>query len=206
MREAEWWSKEDVSRETIERFSIYEGLLRRWNPVINLVSRNSLEQLGTRHMADSVQIFHMAPEDCDLWCDLGSGGGFPGLVAAIMALDRGWHTVVQLIESDSRKVAFLREVVRQLQLNVHVTQARIEDINPLGANILSARALAPLSKLCEYSLKHLRSDGVAIFPKGANYRAEIADARKTWGFDVEIKPSQTDASAAILVLRNVRHA
>lgn len=196
----------NVSRETSERFLLLEQLIKKWSPVINLVSKATLNQIPERHIRDSMQIFALAPPGCELWCDFGSGGGFPGLVVAIMAEEYGSGMTTQLIESDGRKVAFLREAARQLKLNVIVTQTRIDSLEPLEANVVSARALAPLVTLCEFAQKHLRKDGTAIFLKGANHIDEIASARERWNFELDVQKSQTDPSAAILVLRNIKHA
>jgi 16S rRNA (guanine527-N7)-methyltransferase len=196
----------DVSRETIERLEAYAALVRKWNPAINLVSKDSLAHLMSRHIADSVQVLQFAPASCARWVDLGSGGGFPGLVAAIMLQDKQPGARVTLVEADLRKATFLREVCRGLSLTATVLADRIEAIAPLGADVLSARALAPLTKLCDFAGLHMRPDGMAIFPKGARHQGEIDEARANWHFDMVQHPSATEPGAAILCLRNIRHA
>lgn len=196
----------DVSRETIEALRAFEALVQRWNPAINLVSRNSLSDLWDRHIADSAQVFALCPSNALSWADLGSGGGFPGLVVAILAKQLQPKLHVTLVESDMRKATFLRQAAVALALHVTVRSERIESLKPLGADVLSARALAPLSDLLGFAKLHLRSDGIAIFPKGARYMDEISHARKAWDFDVDTRPSLSEGEAALLVIRNIhRH-
>lgn len=196
----------DVSRETFEALRAFEALVQRWNPAINLVSKNSLPGLWGRHIADSAQLFALCPPEATSWVDLGSGGGFPGLVVAILAKQLRPKLLVTLVESDMRKATFLRQAAVTLAVHVSVRSERIESLAPLNADVLSARALAPLSDLLAFAKLHLRSDGIAIFPKGARYQDEIPDARKAWDFDVDTRPSLSEAEAALLVIRNIhRH-
>lgn len=192
-----------VSRETVAALRTFEGLVRKWSGTINLVSKPSLEDLWDRHIADSAQLFGFCPEKAENWADLGSGGGFPGIVIAVLAqeLRPGLH--VKLVESDQRKAAFLREVARVLGLSLSVIDERIETLSPLEADVVSARALAPLTDLLAFAATHLRSDGIAVFPKGARHNAELADARRVWMFDCQLHPSLSDSEAAILVIRNI---
>ena len=193
-----------VSRETMESLLLFEGLVRKWNPAINLVSADSLSQLRTRHIVDSIQIYKHASSRDGLWCDLGSGGGFPGLVVAILAREDSGKFKVKLVESDGRKAAFLMEAARLIGLDVEVVRARIEDLPPLSASVLSARALAPLPKLCAFAFRHLDPRGVALFCKGARHEDEILIARKQWQVALEIHPSETGGLGVVLEMRNVR--
>lgn len=196
----------DVSRETFEALRAFEALVQRWNPAINLVSKNSLPDLWDRHIADSAQVFALCPADATSWADLGSGGGFPGLVVAILAKELQPKLHVTLVESDLRKATFLRQAAAALALHVTVRSERIESLEPLSADVLSARALAPLSDLLGFAKVHLRADGIAIYPKGARYQDEILHARKAWDFDVDTRPSLSEGDAALLVIRNIhRH-
>lgn len=197
----------DVSRETLEALQAYEALVRRWTPAINLVSKTSVDDLWTRHLADSAQVFAaVSAVAARNWVDLGSGGGFPGLVVAILAKEFRPDLRVTLVESDLRKATFLRQAAQALSLQVAVHSARIESLAPQDADILSARALAPLRDLLAFAERHLRKDGTAVFPKGARFGGEIEEARKSWAFDVDTKPSLSDSEAAILVIRNIhRH-
>lgn len=198
--------RDDVSRETLERMNVYAGLLRRWNSKINLVSKNSLQDLWDRHIMDSVQLYDLRPEHSRRWVDLGSGGGFPGAVIAILAKEDAPELSVTLVESDQRKAAFLRTVSRETGAHFDVLAARIEDLDPLHADILSARALAPLATLLGYGKRHLAEGGVAIFPKGANASQEVDVALETWRFDCQTYQSQTDKDAVVLKIGEIERA
>lgn len=196
----------DVSRETLAALQQYEELVRRWTPAINLVSKATLLDLWDRHIVDSAQIFALLPLSATSWADLGSGGGFPGVVIAILAKQLKPDLRVTLVESDLRKATFLRQAAQTLALPVTVRSSRIEVLDPLNAEVISARALAPLADLLAYADRHLAAGGVAVFPKGARYAEELAEAQKTWAFDVDAQQSLSDADAAILVIRNIhRH-
>ena len=198
-------SFKNVSRETSEKLLQFERLVLKWNPTINLISKATVEQIRSRHIMDSVQVYHLVDVHAGLWCDIGSGGGFPGLVCAILAKGTGGVQSFRLVESDARKAVFLSEAARTLGLDVKVLNQRIEDLPAQKAAILTARALAPLHKLCDYAQKHLKEDGIAIFPKGASHDVEVQEAQKSWRFDLETHQSVTDPGAAILVLRNICH-
>lgn len=195
-------SQLDVSRETEERLNAYVELLKKWNDKINLVSRNTVADLWKRHIEDSAQLLLHTDPRIDHWLDLGSGGGLPGLVVAIIGTDLGRVGRVTMVESDGRKCAFLSEVVRALSLPVTVLNDRIESLKPQYADVVSARALADLTRLLELTRSHLSESSLLIFPKGANHRAEIERARLAWEFDLEVFPSQTDPGAAILKIRH----
>lgn len=196
----------DVSRETLAALQQYEELVRRWTPAINLDSKATLPDLWDRHIVDSAQIFALCPFSATSWADLGSGGGFPGVVIAILAKQLKPDLRVTLVESDLRKATFLRQAAQTLALPVTVRSSRIEVLDPLNAEVISARALAPLADLLAYADRHLAAGGVAVFPKGARYAEELAEAQKTWAFDVDAQQSLSDADAAILVIRNIhRH-
>ncbi len=187
----------DVSRETMQRLEVFHDLLIKWNARINLVSRSSLNDFWVRHVADSVQVFRLAPSG-KTWADLGSGGGFPGLVVAILAKSERPDLKVTLIESDQRKSAFLRAVIRETGVSCTVIAERIEKAKRQDANIVSARALADLTELLAYSERHLATGGTALFPKGVTWQKELELARTQWSFDVEVIESQTMPGAAIL--------
>lgn len=195
----------DVSRETSEKLSAFCALVARWTPAINLVAKSTAADMWNRHLLDSAQIFSLLPPDATHWADLGSGGGFPGLVVAILAEQTAPALSVTLVESDRRKSVFLTEAARTLALRVKVVTQRIEDVPPLMADVLSARALAPLPVLCGYAARHLAQGGKAIFQKGAAHAEEIAEARKSWSFDLQVHPSKTDAFAVVLEMKAIGH-
>ncbi|HWV83710.1 MAG TPA: 16S rRNA (guanine(527)-N(7))-methyltransferase RsmG [Hyphomicrobiaceae bacterium] len=196
----------DVSRETIDKLGIYVSLLSQWQKRINLVANATLPEVWHRHVADSAQLVALAPPKPRLWLDLGSGGGFPGLVVAIML--HGAGTRVILVESDRRKAAFLAEVARQTGTSVEIQTVRIEQMATQGmlapVEVVSARALAPLVRLISLSLPFFGDDTVGIFPKGRGAESEVADARAAWAFDVETIPSLTDEAARIVLVRRPR--
>ena len=193
----------NVSRETMAVLDNYAALLKKWNPAINLVSKSTIDALWQRHFHDSAQIYQFQPENPCHWADLGSGGGFPALVLAAMAKEDSLETQFTLVESDLRKCTFLRTVIRDLGLNATVITARIEETEGLGADILTARALASLDKLLEFANQHLSPSGTAIFPKGDRYQAEIAQAKANWRFDLEEIPSKTNPTGAILKIGGI---
>ena len=188
----------DVSRETMERLEIYEGLLKKWNPKINLVSKATIDDLWKRHFVDSAQIFSLAPEGFRSWVDIGSGGGFPGLVCAIMGAEKAPDAKFTLIESDARKCVFLRTVAREVGIAPTVVTDRIEHAPPAQADVMSARALADLKALLGFSERHLQKTGTALFPKGVSWEKEVQEARKSWFFDCEAITSETESGAVIL--------
>lgn len=195
----------DVSRETVDRLRHLESLLQKWNPAINLVSRSTLPHAWDRHILDSAQLFMLAPETANSWVDLGSGGGFPGLVVACLAAERRPDMAVTLIESDRRKATFLQQAARDLGLAPRIIVQRIEEAAPQAADIVSARALAALPLLLSFADRHLGAGGLCLFPKGANWREEVEAARKDWHFDLTTHPSETDPLAVILAVKALSH-
>nr|WP_238475564.1 16S rRNA (guanine(527)-N(7))-methyltransferase RsmG [Rhodophyticola sp. CCM32] len=187
----------DVSRETAGRFDAYAAALIKWQKAINLVAPASLNHLWYRHFLDSAQVFPLRIKDQGLWLDIGSGGGFPGLICAILATEKSPDLRFTFIESDLRKCSFLREVARQTGLKISVLSRRIEDAPPQGANVISARALAPLTKLCTLAQPHLAPDGVCLFQKGESHQAELDAARAEWQMGMVQFDSQTADGAVI---------
>lgn len=199
MSEAEGFKDRfDVSRETLERLSAYEALLKKWNPAINLVSKSTLDEVWSRHFLDSAQLFDLAPASARKWADFGAGGGFPGLVIAILSAEKAPGREVILVESDLRKSAFLATVSRELGLKTQILAKRIEEIPPLEADIVSARALAPLAQLLDFSQRHLAPGGIELFPKGARWQEELAQAKESWSFDCEASESLSDPNSVVL--------
>jgi 16S rRNA (guanine527-N7)-methyltransferase len=187
-----------VSRETLRRLEILTEELRRWQGVKNLVGPKTLETVWTRHIADSLQLLDFAPR-ARRWLDLGSGAGFPGLVLGIAALERPGMQV-DLVESNGRKCAFLRHVVRLTGAPVRVHAARLEAVigSFAGAEVVTARALAPLTQLLAWTEPLLTSGAIGLFPKGREVESELTEAAKSWTFEAELLPSRTDSEARIV--------
>lgn len=175
--------------------------LARWQAVKNLVSQATLSDVWTRHTADSLQIFGLAP-DARRWLDLGSGGGFPGLVIGICLAETGGH--IDLVESNSRKCAFLRHAARLTGAPVTVHPARIEDVVDGFAgrvDVVTARALAPLPQLLDWCKELLRTGTLGLFPKGQHLDAELTDSSRYWKIQASTVSSVTDDAARILMVR-----
>lgn len=195
----------NVSRETLDHLSHYVSLLQKWNQAINLVSKSTIPQIWQRHIADSLQLASYLDGSQPRWADLGSGGGLPALVVAIVAKEHCPDVHFDLVEVDQRKSVFLQQVARDLDLRVKVHTTKIEDTPPLDAHVLSARALASLPILCSYAQRHLNADGFCLFPKGAQWEVEVAEARKLWSFSLEQATSKTEPQAKLLILRAIEH-
>ena len=193
-----------ISALATERLQIFVGLLAKWNAAINLVSPASLAEVWTRHVADSAQVLDVAPIRRARWLDMGSGAGFPGIVIALITADTPNAVEMTLVESDRRKAAFLSAVSRETGVPMIIQAARIEAVAPQGADTVSARALAPLVKLCSFAERHLAPHGAALFLKGGRYDAEIAEARRTWSFALDVRRSSTDPAGAVLIMKDLR--
>lgn len=194
-----------VSRETKERLELYHSLLLKWNPRINLVSEATLNEAWTRHFEDSLQIVDLRNNDIDVWLDIGSGGGFPGIVVALVLHDLKPETRVMLLESDQRKCTFLRTVARETGIKADIINSRIEDAEPQSADVISARALGSLPKLLGFADRHGHGETTALFPKGASWRQEVAEAQKNWSFRYKAHPSKTNSEAVILEIEEIEH-
>lgn len=197
-------SARPVSRETLARLETYHELLVRWNATINLVAPASITAAWSRHFLDSTQVFDLAPDvTTGNWVDIGSGGGFPGMVAAILAAQERPDLKITLVESDQRKAAFMRTVARQTGVQLSILTDRAETLPPMNADILSARAVAPLEDLLAFAALHLRPGGCAVFPKGARHSQEIAQALEKWRFTYEKHQSITDPDAVVLMIKEI---
>lgn len=194
----------DVSRETSDRLAHYLELLTKWNKRINLVAPETISNAASRHFTDSAQIFDLVQNRPASWADLGSGGGFPGLVLAIISYGAGWSCDFTLVESDQRKAAFLRTVSRETEVPVRILAERIEKVAPLTSTVVSARALAPLARLLPLVKQHISSDGTAFLQKGRNYQQELKEVRDNFTFSLEVHPSRTDSEAVILEIGDIQ--
>ena len=193
----------NVSRETFERLESFVDLLEKWTAKINLVSRASVSAIWSRHIHDSVQVYRQGPETFDHWLDLGSGGGLPGLVVAILAAESPAQKMVTLVESDGRKAAFLRTALRETAVPGRVLCDRIEALPPQGADVVSARALADLNTLLGFAFRHLTAGGIALFSKGVTWEKEVETARLEWRFSLEVLKSETEEGSVILRIGDI---
>ncbi len=191
----------NVSRETCDRLAVYLALLSRWQKRINLVGGRSLEDGWRRHFLDSAQLWPHLPRGATSLVDLGSGAGFPGLVLGIMGVAE-----VHLIESDSRKCAFLREAARETGTAVTIHTARIEDLTPWPVDIVTARALAPLDRLLPMAYPFLDLGAEGLFLKGKGVFEELTAAEKSWMMTIATFSSQSDPDGVILHVKNVHPA
>ncbi len=204
MNEEQSFEKQfNVSRETTIRIAAYRTLLVKWNKAINIVSPKTLPECWERHFVDSAQISKFIPNDVSTYADLGCGGGFPGLVIAMMRPELDVH----LVESDERKCQFMRNVSRETSLNnVTIRTQRIESaINDITPDFITARALAALEALFDYIYPWIEKNPniQMAFMKGQKASEEIAAAQERYNFDVQLHTSITDDNASILTIQNL---
>jgi len=194
-----------VSRETKKRLELFVDLLLVWQKKTNLVAPSTLNELWTRHIADSLQLVPLAPE-ARVWVDFGSGGGFPGLpIACALAGQSG--VMVHLIESNAKKAAFLREAVRATGAPAVIHQERVENFGESFAetvHVVTARALAPLKILCDQAFPLISRGAIGLFPKGQDVEAELTDAAKYWRLEAARVPSKTGPGGSIVIVRGLR--
>lgn len=196
----------DVSRETINALEKFAELLEKWNRSINLVSKTTIPDIWNRHIVDSAQLLALELPEKPEWLDIGSGGGLPGIVVAVILRETHPNAFVTLVESDQRKAAFLRTAASTLDLTLAIKAERVETLVPASADILSARALMSLDGLLALGQRHLKPDGRLFLLKGRSYQEEISAAQKHWKFDVVARPSITDNEAKVLEIRNIERA
>ena len=193
-----------VSRETFDRLVAFEQLFLKWNRSINLAAPSTLDDVWGRHILDSAQLARIAPQ-AKRWADLGSGGGFPGLVLAFLLVEREGASI-DLVESNRKKASFLQAVIGQFGLPARVVARRIDDSYALvsAPEIVTARALAALPALLDLSAPWLTKGSRALFHKGRDYRAEVEESTHRWAFDLVEHPSMTDAHGVILEVTDLR--
>ena len=197
-------SIDGVSRESLDRLSAYVDLLLQWQAKVNLIGPRTVDQIWHRHIADSLQLLTLLPDRCTRILDLGSGAGLPGIPLAL-ALGPERHVTVHLVESNAKKAAFLRQAVRVTQASACIHNVRIESLDSAalrnGVDVVTSRALAPLSKLLDYSRKPLENSAVALFLKGQDVERELTDAAKYWKVSAERIASLTEPKACILKIK-----
>jgi 16S rRNA (guanine527-N7)-methyltransferase len=200
-------SQLNVSRETQADFEAFVAQLKLWQKSKNLVSASTLNDIWSRHIADSLQLLtHKTPKSDQIWLDMGAGAGLPGLILAIYAKQlklENWQMIV--VEANYKKCAFMREAIRQLQLPAKVLNARLEnlDTQQIKVDVITARALASLPQLMQLARPLLKADGQMLLQKGKTFDQELKDARESWDFTVETHKSVTEDDAAILILSGI---
>jgi 16S rRNA (guanine527-N7)-methyltransferase len=192
-------AKTSVSRETLARLTAYADVLSDWNSRHNLVARSTMPQMWNRHFLDSAQLVPVIPATARNLADLGSGAGFPGLVLAAIRPD----LAVSLFEATTKKCEFLATAAKRMGLTVTIENGRIEEMRPQVFDVVTARALAPLPKLLGYAHKFLGPNGICLFLKGQNVGPELTEAHKYWNMQTSQVMSQTDPSAAIVMVREL---
>ena len=203
MKKNEFVKSLNVSRETLNGFYEYETLLSKWNEKINLVSKNTLVDIWERHFLDSGQIIKHVEASGKKWVDVGSGAGFPGLVVALLLRDRKIDCNLVLVEKNPKKFFFLNEVIRKLNLSVEVVNDNINTLEPLNADILTARAFSELNNLIEIAFRHRKKEGICLFLKGENYRIELDKTLNYWFFDYDIVDSLSSSSGKIMRVKQI---
>lgn len=198
-----------VSRETYNDLKQFEAMFRQWNGRINLAAPSTLSDLWRRHILDSAQVLPLKPE-ARLWLDVGSGGGFPGLVLAFLLRERRGGQI-HLVESSRKKAGFLQAVVGRFGLPASIHAVRIEEAADLkelraGVEVLTARALAPLPLLLDLCAPWLVGSTAGLFHKGRDYRAELQESVNRWRFDLIEHQSRTDPAGVILEIGALRRA
>ena len=190
----------EVDTDLAERLQVFEQLLLKWQPKMNLIAPSTLRSIRTRHIEDSLQVGDVLPNALR-WIDLGSGAGFPGIVTALRLRDQE-GAVVHLLESDHRKCAFLREVSRETQARVEVHRGRIEEILPTLPEVdaISARALASMITLVEMTLERLEKGSVGVFLKGQDVGSELTKMPIYSSLKLRLVASRTDPLGRIVVL------
>jgi 16S rRNA (guanine527-N7)-methyltransferase len=195
----EFAAKTGVSRETLARLKAYADVLADWNARHNLVAKSTLPDLWWRHFWDSAQLAPLIPPAARSLADLGSGAGFPGLVLAVMLP----ALAVTLHEATTKKCAFLQLAAERMAVPVTVRNARLEGLAASRFDVVTARALAPLPQLLGYAQNFVGPNSVCLFLKGQNVGVELTEAHKYWNIRASQVPSQTDPSAAIVIVREL---
>ncbi|MEM7766034.1 MAG: 16S rRNA (guanine(527)-N(7))-methyltransferase RsmG [Pseudomonadota bacterium] len=190
----------DVSRETLARLDALVDHVDSWRTRMNIIGPREFDRIWSRHIDDSLQLLPLIGGPATI-LDLGSGGGFPGLV---LAAAQPSQSQVTLVESVGKKCAFLMNAVEALDLPATVLRSRVEALTPFPATHVTARAFAPLPKLLDYAAPWLQNDAIGLFHKGKSWQEELDAASRQWAFRHETIPSRTDEAAVIMRLSEVR--
>ncbi|MDX2074166.1 MAG: 16S rRNA (guanine(527)-N(7))-methyltransferase RsmG [Alphaproteobacteria bacterium] len=187
-----------LSPDLKTRFEIYQALLLKWQKSVNLVSDSTIADSWNRHFIDSAQLAKYITRQKPVVVDIGSGGGFPGMILAMM-IDGEFH----LIEKDKKKCVFLSEVSRETKTKVIIHDDRIETSSIHNVGYITSRACANVSQLFDWTEKLVSHETKCLFLKGENYSIEIDEAKKDWQFEIQLHPSLTKSESAILELYHI---
>lgn len=188
-----------VSHETLDRLKTYHDLLCKWQKKINLISNDTVDHIWDRHILDSLQLLKYIANPDSTIIDIGTGAGFPG-----MALAMAGYSDVHLVESDGKKIAFLKEVSRVTKTKVSIHHIRIEKFNLPKTDYILSRACSELNELLSHSINFVSHETICLFHKGKKYSMEIEDAKKNFDFTVKIFPSICDLNGVILQITDLR--
>ena len=191
----------DVSRETLSRLTKFVDLLLKWQRSINLIGPGTVDDVWRRHILDCGQLVRFLPDRRALVLDIGTGAGLPGMVLGILGVPH-----IQLIESDARKCVFLREAARITETPVKIIEARAESALYEPADVVTARAVAPLIRLLELTERYIKTNTVCMFFKGKDFKYELTDIKNNWNMQLETHPSLTQRDGVILKLESVIRA
>ena len=199
-------SEFNVSRETLDRLTIYRDLLICWQKRINLIGRSTVNEIWQRHIADALALSEVVPAGTKVMIDLGSGAGIPGLAFAI-AFGRARGIEMHLVESNGKKVAFLREAIRVTGALAMVHHKRVEDVTAeiplIKPDVVLARALAPLDKLLQLAEPFFAAGAIACFHKGQDVDTELTAATKYWNINARKHMMGADSVSCILEIREI---
>ncbi|MEL6686268.1 MAG: 16S rRNA (guanine(527)-N(7))-methyltransferase RsmG [Pseudomonadota bacterium] len=196
-------SESGIHPDSLADYQIWAQQLRKWNKTINLVAPKSLPDFWSRHALDSAQIVPHIPDNTKTIADFGSGAGFPALSIAIAAKYDAPDRTVHMLESAGKKASFLKSVSRETGVKTVIHAKRIEAVDPLEANVITARAFAPLHRLLPMAARHLMPEGQLVLLKGERVDEEIQEAERDWTFEAEKLSSFSDEGGSILILRNL---
>lgn len=188
-----------VSRETAETLGLYVEHLHRWQQKINLIGPSTVHETWQRHIFDSLHLLQFISDRETPLIDIGSGAGLPGLILAIAGMKH-----VTLVESDSKKCAFLREAARLCKISVSIENCRVEKLQPKPYGVITSRALAPLGRLFEWCECFTNDETICLFPKGKNYSKEIDDAKQDWSFECIKHPPGSGSDGFVLEISQIR--
>lgn len=173
-----------LTDEKHTKLDMYVNLLLKWNNSINLIGKTTVADIWSRHILDSAQLLKFIPKTAEIVTDLGSGAGLPGLILAILGIKQ-----VHLIESNSKKAAFLAEAARITNTKVTIHNVRIEDATVFKSDIITARACAEVEKILKYAEPFMKKDSLCLLLKGCNVIDELEKSRKNWYFEKKLHPS-----------------